>query len=870
MTVTVTDDEDPTVTAAIDVVTTTSADGAGNCDVAVAITDATFGDNCTGSTLAWAMTGAVTASGTGQVGTYTFPIGVTTITYTVSDLATPPNTATDFMTVTVTDDEDPTVTAAIDVVTTTSADGAGNCDVAVAITDATFGDNCTGSTLAWAMTGAVTASGTGQVGTYTFPIGVTTITYTVSDLATPPNTATDFMTVTVTDDEDPTVTAAIDVVTTTSADGAGNCDVAVAITDATFGDNCTGSTLAWAMTGAVTASGTGQVGTYTFPIGVTTITYTVSDLATPPNTATDFMTVTVTDDEDPTVTAAIDVVTTTSADGAGNCDVAVAITDATFGDNCTGSTLAWAMTGAVTASGTGQVGTYTFPIGVTTITYTVSDLATPPNTATDFMTVTVTDDEDPTITTCPSAQDVNLNGNCEVIVPDLVAQTVATDNCGVTVTQSPAIGTALSSSHNQTHTVTITATDAANNAVTCTVTLTGKDVTPPTLTVGPTINTTTSYDGTGNCTAAYPVPDVTFGDNCSGSSLAWVMTGQTTGSGNGQVGTYTFNKGATVITYTVTDAAFLTTQNTVTVNVADDEPPLILLSGSPVINLCLGTPYSDAGATAADNCDAINQANIVVNNPVNINVAGTYIITYDISDASSNPAIQVTRTVIVAPCALTGSLTYYNSGGTPMNNVVVDLLQGGTVKYSAANPTDASGNFTINNVVAGTYDVRFTTVKPTGGINSTDAAQTNYFGTNPYAIEKVRYLAGEVSGDKAITSFDASNILTWFVNNNYNNTGWAFWQTNDQISATGWTYPTYPGVTVTNSSQHVNFYALAKGDFNRSFVPGSAKSASPWLTLSEGDPVYVGSNTAIELPFTAATGMSVGPSPSSSTTRPIR
>ena len=170
--VTVTDNEVPTVTSATDVVTTTSADGTGNCTVAVAIANAVFGDNCS-SALTWVMTGAVSGNGSGQVGTYTFPIGVTTITYTNTDGAG--LTATDAMTVTVTDNEVPTVTAATDVVTTTSADGTGNCTVAVAISNSVFGDNCS-SALTWVMTGAVSGNGSGQVGTYAFPIGVTTIT----------------------------------------------------------------------------------------------------------------------------------------------------------------------------------------------------------------------------------------------------------------------------------------------------------------------------------------------------------------------------------------------------------------------------------------------------------------------------------------------------------------------------------------------------------------------------------------------------------------------------------------------------------------------------------------------------------------------
>ena len=80
MTVTVTDDEDPTVAASGNVTANTSDDGTGDCTVDIAITDATFADNRTGSSIAYAMTGATTVASTnGQVGTATFEIGTTTI-----------------------------------------------------------------------------------------------------------------------------------------------------------------------------------------------------------------------------------------------------------------------------------------------------------------------------------------------------------------------------------------------------------------------------------------------------------------------------------------------------------------------------------------------------------------------------------------------------------------------------------------------------------------------------------------------------------------------------------------------------------------------------------------------------------------------
>ncbi|MGF1584718.1 MAG: DUF2341 domain-containing protein, partial [Bacteroidales bacterium] len=172
-------------------------------------------------------------------------------------------------------------------------------------------------------------------------------------------------------------------------------------------DNCSAPSIGFVLTGATELTGTSLDGVV-FLQGSTLVTWTATDGAG--NTASCFYTVTVTDNQDPTVTAAADVVSTTSADGTGDCTVVLAITDATFGDNCS-SNLSWEMTGAVLANGTGQVGTYTFPIGVTTITYTNTDGAG--LTATDAMTVTVTDDENPVITCTVTDLTVDAdNGVC--------------------------------------------------------------------------------------------------------------------------------------------------------------------------------------------------------------------------------------------------------------------------------------------------------------------------------------------------------------------------------------------------------------------------------------------------------------------------
>jgi len=84
---------------------------------------------------------------------------------------------------------------------------------------------------------------------------------------------------------------------------------------------------------------------------------------------------------------------------------------------------------------------------------------------------------------------------------------------------------------------------------------------------------------------------------------------------------------------------------------SDTTAPVITRLGSATVSLNVGETYSDAGATATDNVDGNITSSIVTVNPVNVNTAGTYTVTYNVSDAASNAATQVTRsvTVYIAP-----------------------------------------------------------------------------------------------------------------------------------------------------------------------------------------------------------------------------
>ena len=85
--------------------------------------------------------------------------------------------------------------------------------------------------------------------------------------------------------------------------------------------------------------------------------------------------------------------------------------------------------------------------------------------------------------------------------------------------------------------------------------------------------------------------------------------------------------------------------------VADTTKPVVSLIGSSSITINLGTAYTDKGATATDNIDGTITP--VKTGTVNINTAGTYIITWTATDAAGNVK-TVTRTVIVSEGTTSG------------------------------------------------------------------------------------------------------------------------------------------------------------------------------------------------------------------------
>ena len=84
-----------------------------------------------------------------------------------------------------------------------------------------------------------------------------------------------------------------------------------------------------------------------------------------------------------------------------------------------------------------------------------------------------------------------------------------------------------------------------------------------------------------------------------------------------------------------------------TSSIVDTTAPVITLLGDDTVTIEVGSPYTDAGATATDNYDGDITSSIFTVSTVNTAIVGVYTVTYNVSDASGNAAVELIRTVNV-------------------------------------------------------------------------------------------------------------------------------------------------------------------------------------------------------------------------------
>jgi hypothetical protein len=352
-------------------------------------------------------------------------------------------------------------------------------------------------------------------------------------------------------------------------------------------------------------------------------------------------------------------------------------------------------------------------LGVNTVVLTAEDMSG--NTSTCTATVTVGDQTAPQIT-CPSSPQLR-NVTAPISSYDAQGQefdlVTITDNCGLPIQLSNNLdGQNTLDSYSfplGSTTVIWTATDTYQNSSSCSFVVTVNQVnTPPTLQCPQNlvVNTDQGICSTSVSSGLNAVP---IDPDNNIIALSWVMTGATTASsplsGINQIGSFTFVRGITTVSYLVTDAGNATATCSFTVEVVDVEAPQALCQS---LNLALDgsgqviilPSQVDNGST--DNCSIASfQLSKSVFTCADLGVNTVVLTVADQSGNTSTCTASVTITDDQIPSAICKDITL-NLDAQGQATLTPSLIDNGSSDNCGFTLTAQPNTFNCSNLGANT------------------------------------------------------------------------------------------------------------------------------------------------------------------------
>ncbi|MDC8002463.1 HYR domain-containing protein [Aureisphaera galaxeae] len=398
-----------------------------------------------------------------------------------------------------------------------------------------------------------------------------------------------------------------------------------------------------------------------------------------------------------------------------------------------------------------------FPMGTTTNTFEYTDNSG--NTTTCSFDVTVLDTVPPVLDSCPSDVVVpTAAGTCEAILN--VSLPNATDTCsGVTVTSDPSPGTILPWG---THIITVTATDDAGNTDTCSFNFVVQDNEAPIVTCPADI---VVNNDPGTCGAVVTFPNATAVDNCTPTQVLQIL-----GPPSGSV----FPVGTTIVGFEGFDLFGNSDVCFFTVTVNDVEAPEIACPGTIAANSELGrcdaevmipspvvsdlcdssfvgpmTVFNFVGGSLADTPTLLNGVRPVIpgsgNVRIDIRFAG------DFDEPSEcfllrNPA-GITYATECNEMACTEDSTVALVGSTTWNNLITTYGPALTFTLEADSDVDLASCSTNYFQLEITYP---DAINITNDFNGTDDASDRY----PVGTTTVNWTAVDAFGNSSTCSMD--------------------------------------------------------------------------------------------------------------------
>ncbi len=493
---------------------------------------------------------------------------------------------------------------------------------------ATAIDNCGGGvTMTWELTGATMGSGSNSPNGQIFTVGQTIIKYTGTDLAG--NTGTCNATVTLTEKIAPTLVSCPPSITLDAPTGTCNRMIITGLS-ASFTDNCAANpNTTFLINGVTLAAGQGSANSTIFNVGTSLIRYFATDNFSNTNNACSF-TVTIRDTDKPVIVCPTDLTINTLQDSCFTYISSTSLTPVRF-DNCgqNNITTTFKISGATTSATLplAQIANQRFFKGQNTVTFTATDASGNSNTC--AMSVLIQDKTKPTLT-CGGGnilENTSL-GLCEKVLT--LPQATYSDNCtptnqiiltykitGTTNANGTGAIPATQAFKTGKSIVTYTATDSDGNSAICSYEIFLKE-TPA---VRPDIvcrQDTFVLAENGKCTRLISngLQPKTATDNCS-TQDAMTLTARMSGASvladtllsiSQGVNGFTFNGGLTTVRYILKDASGNADTCTFSVNVLDQQKPVIQCVADMTVSAGANCQRKISGLqpTATDNCSTAN------------------------------------------------------------------------------------------------------------------------------------------------------------------------------------------------------------------------------------------------------------------------
>ncbi|MGB6037255.1 MAG: HYR domain-containing protein, partial [Cryomorphaceae bacterium] len=350
----------------------------------------------------------------------------------------------------------------------------------------------------------------------------------------------------------------------------------------------------------------------------------------------------------------------------------------------------------------------------------------------------------------------------------------ADDNCSVTLSQSPAAGTAITTG---TTTVTITATDGANLTNSCSVDVTVVDDTPPVISCPATLF---ADNDPGLCSAVVTFA-ATATDNCGSATVTYSQNSGTV-----------FNVGTTTVTATADDGNGNTSQCSFDVVVTDMENPVVTGSISNTIIEACDQSFAPAAATTvaelealdgdlliSDNCAADSDLSVTVSESTTGMCPWVITRTYQVTDQFSNvsstfdhvitiddttpPVFNQEAADLTVECDGTGNLVEFNAWLSNFGGANASDNCGNEIYFN--NYDEVTNGFSDDCGSTGSVTVTFTAVDMCGNESPTTATftiedTTDPTASNPADITGIQCIGDIPSPDTEVVIDEADNCGT--------------------------------------------------------------------------------------------------------------